>query len=71
MRIALIQQKATNDKAANIQKGFKAADEAAKEGAQLICFFYRLFNYFLCLCIKCIDSAFCTKIHDSIFYNWV
>ena len=38
MRIALIQQKATNDKTANVQRGLKAAEEAAKQGAQLICF---------------------------------
>ena len=38
MRIALIQQTATSDKAANVQKGLKTAEEAAKQGAQLICF---------------------------------
>jgi len=38
MRIALIQQRATNDKAANVKKGLLAAEEAARQGAQLICF---------------------------------
>jgi N-carbamoylputrescine amidase len=38
MRIALIQQRATRDKPANLQRGLKAAEEAAGQGAQLICF---------------------------------
>ena len=38
MKIALIQQCATTDKASNRQKGLEAAEKAAKEGAQLICF---------------------------------
>jgi len=38
MRIALIQQRATNDKAANREKGLQAAESAARQGAQLICF---------------------------------
>jgi N-carbamoylputrescine amidase len=38
MRIALIQQRATNDKAANREKGLQAADAAARQGAKLICF---------------------------------
>ena len=38
MKIALIQQKATNDKAANVRRGLVAAEEAARQGAQLICF---------------------------------
>lgn len=38
MKIALIQQRATNDKAANRAKGLEAAEKAANQGAQLICF---------------------------------
>ncbi len=38
MRIALIQQRAMNDKAVNVRKGLLAAEEAARQGAQLICF---------------------------------
>jgi N-carbamoylputrescine amidase len=35
MRIALIQQHATRDKAANVARGLAAVDEAARRGAQL------------------------------------
>lgn len=38
MRIALIQQHATGDKAENTERGIKAFEEAAAKGAQLICF---------------------------------
>lgn len=38
MRIALIQQKAGTDKAVNLQKGLRAAEEAARNGAELIAF---------------------------------
>ena len=38
MKLALIQQRATNDKAANREKGLKAAETAARQGAQLVCF---------------------------------
>ncbi len=38
MRIALIQQRATNDKAANVRKGLLAAEEAARQGTRIICF---------------------------------
>jgi predicted amidohydrolase len=38
MRIALIQQRATKDKAANVRKGLLAAEEAARQRAELICF---------------------------------
>jgi predicted amidohydrolase len=38
MKLALIQQRAANDKAANRAKGLKAAETAARQGAQLICF---------------------------------
>ena len=38
MRIALIQQRATMDKAANRAKGLENAEKAAQQGAQIICF---------------------------------
>jgi len=38
MKLALIQQRAANDKAANRAKGLKAAETAARQGAQLVCF---------------------------------
>jgi len=38
MRIALIQQHATPDKAENLERGLVAARSAAEQGAQLICF---------------------------------
>ncbi len=38
MKIALIQQKAASDKAANLKKGLAAAEEAARNGAQLVAF---------------------------------
>lgn len=38
MRIALIQQHATADRAENLRRGLAAAETAARNGAQLICF---------------------------------
>lgn len=38
MKIALIQQKCSNDKAKNLEKGLASARKAAEEGAQVICF---------------------------------
>ena len=38
MRIALIQQQATLDREANLQKGLEAMSEAAASGAELICY---------------------------------
>ncbi|KPJ61559.1 MAG: carbon-nitrogen hydrolase [Latescibacteria bacterium DG_63] len=38
MKIALIQQRASSDRAANRAKGLEALDKAAKRGAQLVCF---------------------------------
>ncbi len=38
MKIALIQQRAAADKAANLKKGLAAAEEAARNGAQLVAF---------------------------------
>lgn len=38
MRIALVQQRATEDKRANVERGLRALDEAAAAGARLVCF---------------------------------
>ena len=38
MRIALIQQRATDDRQDNISRGLAAVSEAARQGAQVICF---------------------------------
>lgn len=38
IKIALIQQFATSDKSENLQKGLKAAEQAAMKGAHIICF---------------------------------
>jgi N-carbamoylputrescine amidase len=38
MRIALIQQKATADKKENFQRGLVALEEAARNGAELVCY---------------------------------
>ncbi len=38
MRIALIQQHATDDKEGNLERGLRSAELAARQGAQLICF---------------------------------
>jgi len=38
MRIALIQQHATGDKAGNTENGIKAFEEAVENGAKLVCF---------------------------------
>jgi beta-ureidopropionase len=38
MRIALIQQSASGDREANREKGLKALEQAAKAGAQLVCY---------------------------------
>jgi predicted amidohydrolase len=38
MRIALVQQDATQDKAANIARGLRAFDAAARAGAELVCY---------------------------------
>ena len=38
MRIALVQQTATADREANRRKGLVAVEQAARKGAQLICF---------------------------------
>ena len=46
MRIALIQQHATHDKQANIQRGLEALDCAAAEGARLACYAELAFERF-------------------------
>ena len=38
MRIALVQQAATDDREANRRKGLRALEQAARQGAQLICY---------------------------------
>jgi N-carbamoylputrescine amidase len=38
MKIALVQQHASADKAANLQRGLRSFEEAAGQGAQLVCF---------------------------------
>jgi len=38
MRIALIQQRAAENKAANVERGLRAVDSAAAAGAKLVCF---------------------------------
>ena len=38
MRIALVQQHATSDKAENLARGLEAVREAARQGAELVCF---------------------------------
>jgi predicted amidohydrolase len=38
MKIALVQQQASSDKAANVARGLKHFDEAASAGAKLVCF---------------------------------
>lgn len=47
MKIALIQQHATTDRDANLQRGLAAAREAAGQGAQVICFAELAFDRFL------------------------
>jgi N-carbamoylputrescine amidase len=46
MRIALIQQHATKDKAANVARGLAALDEAARRGARLVCYAELAFEWF-------------------------
>ncbi len=46
IRIALIQQSASEDRRANVLKGLAAAEEAAVSGAQLICFAELAFDRF-------------------------
>ncbi len=46
MRLALIQQHATFDKAANVQRGLAAVREAATQGADCVCFAELAFEWF-------------------------
>jgi N-carbamoylputrescine amidase len=46
MRIALIQQQASPDKQANVERGLKALEEAAGRGARLVCFAELAFERF-------------------------
>lgn len=46
MKIALIQQSCTEDKQNNLQRGLIAAEKAAKEGANVICFAELAFETF-------------------------
>ena len=46
MRIALIQQRATRDKAVNLARGLAAVDEAARRGAALACVAELAFEWF-------------------------
>lgn len=46
MKIALIQQHATRDKAANVQRGLDALETAARAGAVLACFAELAFEWF-------------------------
>lgn len=46
MKIALIQQHATKDKNANVERGLAALEIAARNGAQLVCFAELAFEWF-------------------------
>ena len=46
MKIALVQQHATRDKAANVQRGLAAVDAAAAAGATLVCVAELAFEWF-------------------------
>ncbi|UCH62856.1 MAG: carbon-nitrogen hydrolase family protein [Fidelibacterota bacterium] len=46
LKIALVQQRATQDRQANRQRGFQAVEEAAEKGAQVICFSELAFDPF-------------------------
>ena len=46
MRLALIQQHATRDRADNLRRGVKAFEAAARDGAELVCFAELAFEWF-------------------------
>ena len=46
MKIALIQQHATRDKASNIARGIESLEQAARSGAQLACYAELAFEWF-------------------------
>jgi N-carbamoylputrescine amidase len=45
-RIALVQQHATRDKSANVERGLRALERAAAEGAKLVCYAELAFEWF-------------------------
>ena len=47
MRIALVQQHATKNKADNIARGIKALEKAVSQGAKLICYPELAFDFFI------------------------
>jgi predicted amidohydrolase len=50
VRVALVQQRAAADKAANLARGLQAVDEAAQRGAHLVCFAELAFEPFYPQC---------------------
>jgi len=56
-RIALVQQFATADKAANVARGLQTVDEAARRGAKLICFAELAFEPFYPRCRGASEST--------------
>ncbi len=50
MLIALVQQRATGDKQANVERGLRAVDDAAAAGAKLVCFAELAFEPFYPQC---------------------
>src|SRR5687768_15816853 len=46
MRVALVQQRAANDKPANVRRGLEALEAAAACGAELVCFAELAFERF-------------------------
>jgi N-carbamoylputrescine amidase len=57
MRLALVQQHTTVDKAANVERGLCAVDRAAAEGARLVCFAELAFEHFYPQCPARPDHA--------------
>jgi N-carbamoylputrescine amidase len=47
MKLAIVQQHATRDKAGNIERGVRAFERAASQGAELVAFAELAFDYFL------------------------
>ena len=46
MRIALVQQVAERDKTPNVERGLEALDEAARQGARVVCYAELAFERF-------------------------
>jgi predicted amidohydrolase len=57
MRIALVQQHATLDKADNVARGLRAVEQAAAAGARLVCFAELAFEHFYPQCPARPDHA--------------